>query len=636
MSLLIGFHMHQPVDNLEEAVENAVNLCYRPLFNTLKNYPEFKFSLHSSGWLLKQLKEKYSDVFENILYLNEKDAIEFFSGGFYEPILASIPKEDRVAQIKKLNEFLKDNFGKIPKGLWLTERVWEDCIIDDLVKCEIEYLMVDDYHFLCAGFDKNELDGYFYTENNGKKIGIFPISKDLRYAIPFYEVNNAVEIVKNKKKAIIFDDAEKFGLWPGTNEWVYRQKWLEKFIEKILNENIKTIHYRDVFKEKAEGIAYLPNVSYQEMGEWSLRAKDAVEYKNLINRVGEDYFKKEGIKFIKGGIWKNFFVKYPESNHLHKRMLEISKKKKSESLYKLQTNDVFWHGVFGGLYLPNLRDNAYRYLCECEKELFICEYLEENDFNFDGINEIKVVKSEFIYIFSNKGAKLIEFSDKEKLFNFQNTLTRRFEAYHQDILNSSNEQNNQKIATIHNIKREANFNVKDYLYYDRYQKVSFIDLVSDESFDIDSFKKNSFNEYAKFYEKEFKNDGLKFSYEDENYKIIKNFNINKKIDFEINLEGNGKIYAMEFNFHFANNILINNKEFEEELEISGNSFEIFDEFTKRKIKFSFDRELKAIFINLYTISQNEKGYSLTCQGVSFAFYTEFNKILKLKGSLEIE
>ena len=632
--LLIGFHMHQPVDNLSEAVEKAVNLCYRPLFETLKKYPEFKFSLHSSGWLLEQLKEKYSDVFENILYLNEKGSIEFFTGGFYEPILASIPKEDRLSQIEKLNNFLKENFNITPKGLWLTERVWEDSIIDEIKKCGIEYLMVDDYHFLCAGFDRDELDGYFYSEYNGEKIGIFPINKELRYAIPFYEVDKAIDIIKNKKMAIIFDDAEKFGLWPGTYNWVYKEKWLEKFIQKVLKE-IKTAHYSDAFKEKTNGICYLPNVSYYEMGEWSLRSKDAIEYKKLIEKVGKDYFEKVGIKFIKGGIWKNFFVKYPESNYLHKRMIEISKKKKSESLYKLQTNDVFWHGIFGGLYLPNLRDNAYRYLCECEKELFICDYIEKKDLNFDGIDEIKVVKKDFIYVFSSKGAKLIELSDKERLFNFQNTLTRRFESYHQDIFDSNNEDIS-KVTTIHNLKRRANFNVKNYLFYDRYQKVSFIDLISDESFNIDSFRKNNFNEFAKFYEKDFFNEGLKFWYEDSEYKIIKNFNIDKKIDFEVELKSEGKIYAMEFNFHFAGDILINKNPFEEALELSGNHFEIFDKFTKRNIKFTFDRNMKGLFTNLYTISQNEKGYSLTLQGVSFAFYTEFDNMLKINGSLEIE
>ena len=71
--------------------------------------------------------------------------------------------------------------------------------------------------------------------------------------------------------------------------------------------------------------------------------------------------RREGVKFLKGGIWKNFFVKYEESNRIHKRTLELSKARESvnkpdfdTALYKAQTNDALWHGVFGGLYLPNL------------------------------------------------------------------------------------------------------------------------------------------------------------------------------------------------------------------------------------------------------------------------------------------
>ena len=41
--------------------------------------------------------------------------------------------------------------------------------------------------------------------------------------------------------------------------------------------------------------------------------------------------------------------------------------KYKEALYKAQCNDVLWHGVFGGIYLGNLRDNAYKYIIECEK-----------------------------------------------------------------------------------------------------------------------------------------------------------------------------------------------------------------------------------------------------------------------------
>jgi 4-alpha-glucanotransferase len=43
---------------------------------------------------------------------------------------------------------------------------------------------MDDYHFQCAGFEA-VLDGYYLSEEGGEQIGLFPISKKLRYAIPF-------------------------------------------------------------------------------------------------------------------------------------------------------------------------------------------------------------------------------------------------------------------------------------------------------------------------------------------------------------------------------------------------------------------------------------------------------------------
>jgi len=46
--LLFGVHMHQPVDNLGVAVEQAVKLCYAPFFELMSQYPKFKFALHSN------------------------------------------------------------------------------------------------------------------------------------------------------------------------------------------------------------------------------------------------------------------------------------------------------------------------------------------------------------------------------------------------------------------------------------------------------------------------------------------------------------------------------------------------------------------------------------------------------------
>ncbi|MCW8821606.1 MAG: DUF1925 domain-containing protein, partial [Sulfurovum sp.] len=402
--LLFGIHMHQPVDNFDWVIKHGVEVCYGPFFEVMSKYPEFRFSVHCSGWLMEQIEKLHPKLHKQIMTLAKKGSIEFFSAGYYEPILSVIPDEDRVIQINMLNDSIKSDFKQTPKGLWLTERVWESSLIPDLHRAGIKYTVMDDYHFQCAGFDKEILDGYYMSEEGGNEIGLFPISKKLRYAIPFLNVDSAIQAIKSfdrkeNSAAIIFDDAEKFGMWPGTYEWVYEKGWLDTFIQAVLlDETIQTMHYGEYYEqERTRGIAYLPNVSYYEMGEWSLRADDALKLEALKKEMGHERYEKEGVKFLKGGIWKNFFVKYEESNRIHKRTLELSKARKGvkkaafdAALYKAQTNDALWHGVFGGLYLPNLRDNAYTYIIEAENVRYGKKNVLVSDQNeLDGYGKVK-------------------------------------------------------------------------------------------------------------------------------------------------------------------------------------------------------------------------------------------------------
>ena len=644
--LLFGLHIHQPVDNLFQAVHNAVKRCYEPLFATLRHYPDFKFSLHCSGWLLETLKEHYPTTFEHIGYLSDQGSVEFFGGGYYEPILASIPARDRIAQIQMLNEKLVHEFGAQAKGLWLTERVWESGIVPQLVECGIEYVMVDDYHFLASGFDQEELDGYYYTEEGGEKIALFPISKALRYAIPFYDVERAIQQIEAKELAIVFDDGEKFGLWPNTYEWVYEEKWLERFIQSILQSPIQPIHYSEALQERPKGIAYLANVSYYEMGEWSLRAKDALELERLKKMVGEEYFEKIGIKFIRGGIWKNFFVKYEESNRLHKRMLDMSQKLQNDDLFRLQTNDVYWHGIFGGLYLPNLRDNAYRYLCRCEKQI---SGDGVKDLDMDGHKEVQVTKAGFVWRWYEKyGGQLIELLDLQKEFNFQNTLTRRFEAYHEEILHPSKKQLPKGVTTIHNLPHQVDERIRSKLFFDWYTKNSFIDHICDESLSLHSFEACSFNELGDFANQPFEfQEPLTFKRDGGIYQadqafattLSKSYHPTERgLEFAISLQTQSPHlyrYGLECNLHFAHydKLTINGSGIDEGLELLAKEFTIHDPFTARELRFSFSKEIEALFVPLRTVSQNEKGFELTWQGISLVFIHPFQRSLELEGAL---
>ncbi|MBL0721465.1 MAG: DUF1926 domain-containing protein [Sulfurovum sp.] len=516
-TLLFGVHLHQPIDNFKWVINHAVEVCYKPFFEVMSRYPEFRFSVHCSGWLMEQIKNDFPSLYKKIQTLADNGSIEFFSAGYYEPILSVIPSDDRVEQINILSNSIERQFNQNPNGLWLTERVWESSLIPDLKRSNIKYTVMDDYHFQCAGFDEDILDGYYMTEEGGDELGVFPISKKLRYALPFLSVKDAINAVKSYNQnensaAIIFDDAEKFGMWPDTYDWVYNKGWLEKFVATILaDEMIETKHYKEYFNsQKPRGITYLPNVSYYEMGEWSLRADDAKNLEKFKEEMGLERFNQEGVKFLKGGIWKNFFVKYPESNRLHKRMLEISKTNKTLNnpkftnlLYKLQTNDALWHGVFGGLYLPNLRDNAYTFLIQAEKIRYkkIYNIIEIDNNELDGFNKIKAITPNFIFRFDEaNGGQLIEFDTFENNFNWQNTLTRRKELYHQKILEPQKEilESIDNINTIHSTVLKINDEMKDALVYDWYIKNSFIDHISDNSFNTDNFKDCSFREFGDF------------------------------------------------------------------------------------------------------------------------------------------
>ncbi len=661
-ALLLGLHCHQPVDNFHHVVDEAIEKSYRPFFEVASQYPEFKFSVHYSGWLLEYIQEKDSKLFKLMQQCSRSGQIEFLSGGFYEPILASISSRDRIAQIKKLNNFIIENFGQEPKGLWLTERVWDSILIKDLANCGIEYVVVDDYHFISAGFDKDRLNGYFITEDEGVKLKIFPINKELRYSIPFEKVSKTINYLESISKkdisaGVIFDDGEKFGIWPQTYEWVYEKGWLEKFIQKsIKSKKVKPMLYKDYLEiAKPISLAYLPTASYIEMGEWSLEADSNLEIQKMHKFLKKKFHEESIEKFLKGSIWKNFLIKYYEANKIHKRVQELSNNQIDnenylDSLYKAQTNDVLWHGVFGGTYLPSLRDNAYRFIIDCEN---IKHYEEEKteilDINCDGFDEVKIMSKNLITIFDTKvGAQLVEFDIRDRSFNLQNTLTRYPESYHQKILTPSKKEkkskksDNEGISTIHDSTIINNKIYKKYLSYDKYFKNSFIDHVVNREFNLKSFKKSKFKTYGDNLYKEFeitecKDQKVTFK----RGSFSKSFHIDKNcINFEISMDKQDKDrqYVLEHNLHFANlkDIKIDGKSFEKDREIKkSKSFTIEDSYTGKIVEFNFNKSVKVYICSLDTLSQSESGFDLMNQGLSIAIMRDLKSKLELSGSITV-
>ena len=456
ISLLFGVHAHQPVGNFDAVMKEAHVRCYRMFLQTAERYPDFRFAVHFSGWLLDWLMARHPDDMAQLAAMTRRGQVEWFGSGDCEPVLASIPHRDRVSQIAVLSDKIERLFGQRPRGAWLTERVWESAVVPSLADTGIDYVAVDDYHFLCAGEPAARLDGFFTTEEDGRRLDLFPISEQARYRLPFSPAEGAVAWLEHlaregHRAAVYFDDIEKFGIWPETYHWVYEQGWLTRFIEGVLaSKLIRTETYADFHaRQKTRGIVYLPTTSYIEMNEWTLPAPAARAYHALVEQEKQAGRFEARKPFLRGGMWRNFFMRFPESNWMHKRMLDVSARLAAlpealrtpamrAQLHRAQANDAYWHGLFGGLYLPHLRRAIWHNLLALEAALDGVSpplTFERRDLDSDGHEEIFLRGADLLAVVRADGdAALAELSSRALAHNFGDTLRRHDEAYHDKLL----------------------------------------------------------------------------------------------------------------------------------------------------------------------------------------------------------
>ena len=473
VTLLLGVHAHQPVGNFPEVIEDAHLRCYKPFLETLYAYPEFRFAAHFSGWLLDWLRERYPADMDLLAQMVKRGQVELFSSGDTEPVLAAIPQRDRIGQLRTLNDKLAAWTDVQPHGAWLTERVWESSVVPALAATGIRYVTVDDYHFFCTGKSADELDGFFSTEEDGQRLDLFPISEALRYRLPFSPAHEVVGYLENladqgHAAAIYFDDIEKFGIWPETFDWVYNRGWLKALIEGVLaSPKIRTATFADFHaRNSTRGIVYLPTTSYSEMNEWTLPMPAAGIYSNLLATEKAAGRSDQHRPFLRGGIWRNFLTRYPEANWMHKRMQSLSARLAAlpvappaltADLYRAQANDAYWHGLFGGLYLPHLRRAVWNNIVALEAKLDALQprpALVAVDLDFDGKTEILAHTAQLQIAVRDDGlAAAHELSSYALTHNFGDTLRRYHEHYHDRIASGPSEHNGEGIASAHDIVR---------------------------------------------------------------------------------------------------------------------------------------------------------------------------------------
>ena len=185
ISLALTLHNHQPVGNFGWVFDEIYEKAYLPMIEALERHPKVRLSLHYTGPLLEWFAAAHPEFLTRVRALVERGQVEIVGGGLYEPILASLPAADRVAQLRRMRERIKELVGVAPQGAWLAERVWEPSLPAALHDGGYRWTILDDAHFRAAAIPEDALWGAYLTEDEGKPLTVFGTEQGLRYRIPF-------------------------------------------------------------------------------------------------------------------------------------------------------------------------------------------------------------------------------------------------------------------------------------------------------------------------------------------------------------------------------------------------------------------------------------------------------------------
>ncbi len=538
--LCLVLHNHQPIGNFDDVFEQAYQDSYQPFLDVFEPFERISISLHTSGPLLMWMAQHHPEYIDRLRFLVDAGRVEIIGGPQYEPIMTMLPRRDRVGQIQAYTAWLEKNLGAVVSGMWTPERVWESSLTSDIAAAGIAYTVLDDYHFRAAGLSDDRLTGYYLTEDDGQLLRIFPGSERLRYTIPFAPIAETIDhcrqIAQSFPGAVLTfgDDGEKFGTWPDTKSHVYDQGWLRDFFGALSNNSdwLRCVTLGDAVRHTAPvGKIYLPDCSYREMTEWSLPTEQQVRYEDAVHALDDDERWPQLKPFVRGGFWRNFKTKYAEANEMYARMLDVSRRlQQAESigadarelavardhLYRGQCNCPYWHGAFGGIYLPHLRNAVFHHLIQADNVLAtlldpvattgfgpLPPQANVGDFDLDGLQEVRLSNNDLcVWLAPGRGGRMYELDVRAIAHNLLATMQRRPEAYHRKVIAGPSTAG-ADVSSIHDrvVFKQADLDQR--LGYDRFARKSMMDHFYDDDVTLDAIAAGRAYERGDFVEMPF-------------------------------------------------------------------------------------------------------------------------------------
>ncbi len=549
ISLALALHDHQPVGNFGWVVADNYERAYEPMLRALERHPGVHVALHITGPLLDWVGAERPAFLNRLRSLVARGQVEVMGGGWAEPVLVALPDRDRIGQLRRMADEIERLVGVRPAGAWLAERVWEPDLPVAIAGAGYRWTILDDAHFRAASVPEDALWGAYVTEDQGALLTVFGTEQGLRYRIPFGEVDDVIAHLQRHatqdgtRLGVMGDDGEKFGGWPETFEHCWgKTRWVDRFFAALeANADwLITVTPSAWLAEHAPiGRVYLPSGSYAEMGEWALPADEARLFQRVVRAAAAE--NRPEARFLRGGTWRNFAAKYRELGDLRAQMLRASAAVAAlaaqpaadgavevveasgpgvavaaraeddgpapdgrlhalalDHLYRGQANDAYWHGLFGGVYLPDLRLAAANQLIAAEDLADIGARLTPAgparlatgrlDLDLDGVDEIRLVgPGQVVIVDPAEGGGIGTWDIRPVRHALASVMRRRPEAYHGTLLEEEARQaaavhpphptpvggpTQGAAASIHDIVMAKEPRLGEHLHYDAWERRS--------------------------------------------------------------------------------------------------------------------------------------------------------------------
>ena len=224
-------HFYQPATTDNETIIEAAEKSYKRIIGALKRNRQIKFTLNITGCLLDRLENLgYHELIDDLKDMLLNGQIELTGSAAFHPILALLPDEEIIRQIKLNEKILKKYFGPKFKarGFFIPEAAY-GARVAKIIKLNYNWIILDEISADIKPKQFAPSDSYV-DKKSGLKIIFRQRENSKKYAPKI--VSKLIE--ESKEKIVITaTDAELYGLRHGDFSYAF---------EKLLNRpEIKTL-----------------------------------------------------------------------------------------------------------------------------------------------------------------------------------------------------------------------------------------------------------------------------------------------------------------------------------------------------------------------------------------------------------